>query len=82
MKDGGVKLFRTKTRYFRCGGQQTDYRLGRGGNQHFYFPAQSPAGRSVAVWQPYKPQLSSAHKPQSENQLGLTDGTFGLSSLA
>ena len=53
-----------------------------GGNQHFYFPAQSPAGWSVAVWQPYKPQLSSAHKPQSENQLGLTDGTFGLSSLA
>ena len=26
--------------------------------------------------------LSSAHKPQSENQLGLTDGTFGLSGLA
>ena len=54
-------------------------RVSGGENIEFYFPArldswEEECGGGI--------NLSSAHKPQSENQLGLTDGTFGLSSLA
>ena len=86
MKDGVVKrrgeiffsLF--KTGNFRCGGQQTDWRLqseAAAWKSTFYFPepcGQLGGGRSVPGGSLIN--LSSAHKPQSENQLGFNRWNF------